>query len=207
MLTNTAQHLQWGVRAGLLGLLCSGLLACTPALKVTLLPEANGQASAVIVQGRAETLVLDHAYAQAAVSDRGQVRVPRQVSPEVVEKELLPLRQLQAQAGFTHRLQFLIGQTTMTPESQALFQQVLEQAQGLDGGEIILIGHTDAIGSSALNDKLSLARAQALRPFFITAGFAEHRVRAAGRGSRDPLPGTEDQASSPENRRVEIIVR
>jgi len=47
----------------------------------------------------------------------------------------------------------------------------------------------------------------ALRQVFVDEGFAAYRVRAVGRGERDPIVPTADEVAEAANRRVEILVR
>jgi outer membrane protein OmpA-like peptidoglycan-associated protein len=42
---------------------------------------------------------------------------------------------------------------------------------------------------------------------FVSQGISAERIRAAGRGERDPVVRTEDGVEEPLNRRVEINVR
>jgi outer membrane protein OmpA-like peptidoglycan-associated protein len=73
--------------------------------------------------------------------------------------------------------------------------------------DIVVIGHTDSVGSLASNDKLSLARAERMREIIIALGIPAERIQAAGRGKRELLVPTGDNVSEPRNRRVEIDVR
>ncbi len=70
-----------------------------------------------------------------------------------------------------------------------------------------MIGHTDRVGTLEANDALSLRRAEAVRALIIERGFEAARVRAVGRGERQPLVATDDEVDEPRNRRVEIVVR
>jgi outer membrane protein OmpA-like peptidoglycan-associated protein len=73
--------------------------------------------------------------------------------------------------------------------------------------EVVVIGHTDAVGSDEHNDRLSLQRAERIRAQLIALGVAPERVQAAGRGKRELLVPTADQVAEARNRRVEIVVR
>ena len=104
-------------------------------------------------------------------------------------------------------LYFESGGTQFTPESQAALDAVLEQARQRPGGEIVVIGHTDRVGTTEANDALSLQRAQAVRQLVIGRGFDGARVDAVGRGEREPVVPTADEVDEPKNRRAEIVVR
>jgi OOP family OmpA-OmpF porin len=76
-----------------------------------------------------------------------------------------------------------------------------------------VIGHTDRVGDSDYNDRLSLDRAAVvaaqLRLRLKSLGLDDSNVDVAGRGEREPRPGSEtaDEVPSAKNRRVEINVR
>ncbi len=193
--------------AAMAGLATAGFLtACAPALRVTLLPEADGRASAVLLQTERGETVLDAPYQQAKLRRIGPAQVVK-ADPDKTNGATPRLFELMPAAQLKYSLLFELGSTDLTPESLAMLPEVLQQAHAVEGGEIVVVGHTDNLGDAALNDRLSLARAQALRKQLIAEGFEEHRVRAVGRGSRDPLPGTEGDAVQPRNRRVELLVR
>lgn len=108
-------------------------------------------------------------------------------------------------------LKFITGGTRLTPESTAELSDVLASAIASAiaraGGEIVVIGHTDRVGTLEANDALSLRRAEAVRALIVERGFEAARVRAVGRGEREPQVPTEDDVDEPRNRRVEIVVR
>ena len=181
--------------------------ACAPLSRVTLLPEADGRATAVQVQGTGgANQVLDQPYAVAAVQRQGSVD-REQTTADAVQKQhgaLLALPLPQAQRFV---LQIEPGTATLTPDSQAQLPGILAQAQALPGGELVVVGHTDRTGSPQVNDVLSLQRAQAVRALLVEQGFQSELIEAVGRGEREPVVPTEANVDEPRNRRAEIIVR
>ncbi len=73
--------------------------------------------------------------------------------------------------------------------------------------EVQVTGHTDRVGSTTNNDRLAIKRAQAVAKMLINQGIKTKRVRAVGRGEREPLVLTKDEVKEPKNRLVEVIVR
>ena len=71
---------------------------------------------------------------------------------------------------------------------------------------IEIIGHTDSTGSDAINDPLSVSRAQATRDYLAQHGVAASRMSIAGRGEREPVASNDTDAGRAANRRVEIYV-
>ena len=190
-----------------LALLATLLSACTPLSRVTLLPDTEGRATAVQVQGTAGgTQVLAQPYATAAVQRTGAVG-RGQTTAEEVQKQHGALLALQPPGVQRFVLQFEPGTATLTPESQAQLPTILAQARALPGGELVVVGHTDRVGSPQANDILSLQRAQSVRELLVAQGFQAELVEAVGRGEREPVVPTEPNVDEPRNRRAEIILR
>jgi outer membrane protein OmpA-like peptidoglycan-associated protein len=62
-------------------------------------------------------------------------------------------------------------------------------------GEIRVTGYTDRIGSAEMNDRLSPARAEAVRDYLIAHGLDARIIRASGVGSRQPVTKCPDGES------------
>lgn len=194
-------------RSALVWMLVSlGLVACTPLSRVTLLPEPDGRATAVQVQGVSGAQVLDQPYAMAAVQRTGVVDRAQTTADEVQQRHGALLA-LQPPGLQRFVLQFEPGTAMLTPESEAQLPGILVQARALPGGELVVVGHTDRTGSPQANDVLSLQRAQAVRNLLIAQGFQPELIEAVGRGEREPVVPTEAHVDEPRNRRAEIIVR
>ena len=193
----------------LIALLAPALLslaACAPATRVVLLPQEGLPTAAVTVQARQGQVVLDQPYAVAEVASSGSVATA-QTDAQQVEKRYGQLLSVQPAAEQRFTLLFMPGGAQLTPESSAELADVLARATERPGGEVIIIGHTDRVGSVESNDTLSLQRAQAVRQLVIDRGFDPNRVEAVGRGEREPVVQTADEVEEPKNRRAEIVVR
>lgn len=71
---------------------------------------------------------------------------------------------------------------------------------------VTIIGHTDSTGSDAINNPLSVDRANAARDYLVSRGVARTRIATDGRGSREPIADNNTQQGRDKNRRVEIYV-
>ena len=193
----------------LIALLAPALLslaACAPATRVVLLPQEGVPTAAVTVQARQGQVVLAQPYAVAEVASSGSVDTA-QTDAQQVEKRYGQLLSVQPAAEQRFTLLFMPGGAQLTLESSAELADVLARATERPGGEVIIIGHTDRVGSVESNDTLSLQRAQAVRQLVIDRGFDPNRVEAVGRGEREPVVQTADEVEEPKNRRAEIVVR
>ena len=104
-------------------------------------------------------------------------------------------------------LYFIEGSDTFTAESRAVVKDIFEEIKQRPVPELIVVGHTDRVGSIADNDRLSTKRANTVRDQLIKLGIDPESIQASGRGERDPLVPTDDEVEEPRNRRVEILVR
>lgn len=71
---------------------------------------------------------------------------------------------------------------------------------------VTIIGHTDSTGSDAINNPLSVDRANAARDYLVARGVAFQRIATDGRGSREPIANNGTEQGRAQNRRVEIYV-
>ena len=189
------------------GLIAAGLLAaCAPASRVILLPEASGRPTSVEVKTAMASQVLSNPYQTASVNTSGAVALSV-TEPQVVQERYGRLLAQQPPAAEQFLLYFEPGGAQLTAQSTALLPAILVRAVARRGGEIIVMGHTDRVGSLEANDGLSLQRAKAIRELFIAQGFKPELVDAVGRGERAPLVPTDDEVAEPQNRRAEIVVR
>ena len=108
-------------------------------------------------------------------------------------------------AAFT--LYFVEGKDVLTDESQRLVNSTLAEIARRPVPDVLVVGHTDLLGSHAANDALAMQRANAIRAELIRLGVPPDNVQAIARGKRSPIVATADGVAEPRNRRVEIIVR
>ena len=187
---------------GLAALVCAGCAA--PPTQVILLPQPGG-AGAVEVSTTGSQRI-DRGYAEATVQASGAITA-QQLDAAQVNTRYAPLLAVQPAPAQDFTLYFDTGGVVLTPQSEAALKTLLALARERPGGEIVVIGHTDRVGSVQSNDALSLQRARAVRETIIADGFDPNRITAAGRGERDPAVPTDDEVAEPRNRRTEVIVR
>jgi outer membrane protein OmpA-like peptidoglycan-associated protein len=72
--------------------------------------------------------------------------------------------------------------------------------------EVLIVGHTDNVGSATYNQGLSERRANSARNFLVTQGVPTNRIRTMGMGLREPVASNETEAGRAQNRRVEVAI-
>ena len=187
------------------GCACAPPATTTPALFVVV-PAPDGHIGKIVVTAGGQTRVIDTAYGAERVTGDGKVQSSTLSQSEVQSvfgstMEALP----GVPTSFT--LYFLEGKDELTSESKVELERVFAELKRRPLPDIMVIGHTDTVGSLDYNDKLSRARADRLREMLVGLGIPAERIQAAGRGKRELLVPTEDNISEARNRRVEISVR
>lgn len=90
------------------------------------------------------------------------------------------------------------------------FAPILDRfAEGLrssPNAEVRIVGHTDSTGSDAINNPLSLNRANSARDYLMMRGVSGSRIHTEGRGSYQPIASNSTNEGRARNRRVEIYV-
>ncbi|MBE7174941.1 MAG: OmpA family protein [Mucilaginibacter polytrichastri] len=69
-----------------------------------------------------------------------------------------------------------------------------------------LAGHTDNVGSDAVNLRLSKSRAEAIRTYLISKGANASRIEATGYGKTQPIAPNTTEEGRQQNRRVEFTL-
>jgi outer membrane protein OmpA-like peptidoglycan-associated protein len=104
-------------------------------------------------------------------------------------------------------LYFLFQSDELTDESRALLPEILKTVRSRTFPEVLVVGHTDTMGTPKANLELGMTRATALYRILIQVGFDPTTIEIRSHGESDPLVKTPDETPEPRNRRVEISVR
>src|ERR1700704_4651236 len=75
----------------------------------------------------------------------------------------------------------------LRPEGRAALDDFLGRLKGTSLGMISAVGHADRLGSEDYNQILSEDRAEAVKAYLVSKGIEPDRVRAEGRGIRQPV--------------------
>ncbi|HTL36039.1 MAG TPA: OmpA family protein [Kofleriaceae bacterium] len=104
-------------------------------------------------------------------------------------------------------LLFRTGESTLLPVAQQRLDQVAAALQTLAGGQTFVIeGHTDSVGTSDANIRLSGARADAVRAYLVSRGVPPEQIVAVAKGEGEPVAPNNTAEGRANNRRVEIVL-
>ncbi len=101
---------------------------------------------------------------------------------------------------------FDFDKAVLKPEARAKLDDLVEKVKGINLEVIIAVGHADAVGSDAYNQRLSVRRAEAVKGYLVTKGIEKNRVYTEGKGEKSPVADNKTAEGRAKNRRVEIEV-
>lgn len=121
---------------------------------------------------------------------------------ETVERRLLDSGVFR---GF--EVNFAFGESTLQPRATRTLDAVGKVLQRYPDLRLEIGGHTDAIGTEAFNQRLSEARAEAVRTYLIDRfDLSPDRLVARGYGESQPVASNDERSGRALNRRVEFKV-
>jgi len=101
---------------------------------------------------------------------------------------------------------FDVGRSAIKPNFAPILNQFATSLNQNPVTTVTIIGHTDSTGSDAINNPLSIDRADSARDYLVSRGVARTRIATDGRGSREPVADNSTPQGRDKNRRVEIYV-
>jgi len=173
---------------------------------VVVLPGPDGKVGTVVVERGGERVVLNQAFAASRIVSGSGPQAQRLEESEARREFGTAMAALPGRPK-SFLLYFLEGTDEFTPESRIELERMLAELRQSSAPDVVVIGHTDRVGSLQFNDRLSLQRAERVRVELVKLGIAQARIQIAGRGERELLVPTDDEVAEPRNRRVEISVR
>jgi OOP family OmpA-OmpF porin len=101
---------------------------------------------------------------------------------------------------------FDFDKSVLKPEGKAKLDDLVGKVKDINLEVIIAVGHTDAVGSDAYNQKLSVKRSEAVKAYLVSKGIEKNRVYTEGKGEKQPVADNKTSDGRAKNRRVEIEV-
>jgi outer membrane protein OmpA-like peptidoglycan-associated protein len=101
---------------------------------------------------------------------------------------------------------FATNKATLTGDSETILELALKSLAASPAVNVLIVGHTDNVGSAASNKKLSLRRAQAVKTWLVRKGIPATRLSVAGKGFDEPIDDNTTPEGRLNNRRIEFRV-
>lgn len=129
----------------------------------------------------------------------------------------VPVAPERRRVSFSADSLFRFDQSSVQPDGKAALDQFARELQGTRFDVVTVEGHTDRLGSTAYNQRLSVERAEAVKAYLVaTDGIDAAKISAVGKGESEPVTRQDECKGSQRNakliaclqpdRRVEVEV-
>lgn len=107
---------------------------------------------------------------------------------------------------FAEGILFQTGKSALNAGSKKALTEFATSLKNNADTDVTIYGHTDNTGSAAVNEKLSAARAEAVKSFLAGNGIAGNRMTTEGKSYNEPVADNATVAGRAQNRRVEVYI-
>lgn len=104
-------------------------------------------------------------------------------------------------------MKFPVGKSVIMPDNYSLLTKVQRAIRTFGEPEVLVEGHTDSTGSTAVNELLSQQRAEAVREYLVAnQAVPAEKITSLGYGSIRPLASNATEEGRAVNRRIDIVI-
>lgn len=107
---------------------------------------------------------------------------------------------------FASGILFPFNSTEILPAGKSNLQELASSLEKYPNSDILIVGHTDSVGTDAYNLDLSQRRALAASAYVQSLGVPASRLQTAGKGESEPVQPNDTEEGRARNRRVEIAI-
>lgn len=110
------------------------------------------------------------------------------------------------QVTFDSGLLFDFDSEVLRPEAKTNLRELAASLVKYPGSDLLILGHTDQLGSTGYNQALSERRANSAASYLMAQGVGGSRIAARGLGETEPVASNETEAGRQANRRIEASI-
>ena len=198
--------------------LCAGIVmvGCNNMTKGTAIGAAGGAVLGAIVGKMAGNTAVGAAVGTAVGAGTGAI-IGKHMDKVKAEAEAVKNAQVESvtdanglqavKLTFDSGILFATNKSDLNANSKAALNQCATLLKNNADCDIAILGHTDNTGSDAINNPLSVKRAQAVQTYLLSQGVNATQIRTVdGQGSTNPVADNSTAAGRQQNRRVEIYM-
>jgi outer membrane protein OmpA-like peptidoglycan-associated protein len=130
--------------------------------------------------------------------------VKRTVVRKPIVKRIAKKAPAACQIGVLNGVNFLSDSATLTQSAKSRLVSVARKLKSCTLPKLILVGHTDNVGSEKYNLGLSKRRVVSVKAFLVKQGIRANRLGATGKGETQPRASNKTKQGRATNRRVEL---
>lgn len=192
-------------RIGSISLLGFLLAACAPATTVVLLPDDDGKLGQVTVAagGASRTLAQASGYVEAT----DKLSETQRMDDATIQKVFGAALAAAPEKPLSYLLYFGKDSADPQPDSKTQIPEIVKAIKSRPLPEVTVIGHSDQVGNVDHNERLSTARAEAVRALLTKENVDPQIMKLESYGFRAPLVPAAEGVEEPRNRRVEVFLR
>jgi outer membrane protein OmpA-like peptidoglycan-associated protein len=110
------------------------------------------------------------------------------------------------QVTFASGLLYDFDSSAIRPEAADNLRNLARSLNKYPNTTLLIVGHTDAVGSTEYNQGLSERRANSASVYLARQGVGTSRLQSAGMGEAEALGSNQTEAGRQMNRRVEVAI-
>ena len=110
------------------------------------------------------------------------------------------------QVTFASGLLYDFDSDAVKAEAQSNLRALAGSLDKYPDTDLVIIGHTDQVGSAAYNQGLSERRSAAAARYLTAQGVSGARIATRGLGETEPVASNDTEAGRSANRRVEVAI-
>jgi outer membrane protein OmpA-like peptidoglycan-associated protein len=107
---------------------------------------------------------------------------------------------------FDSGILFDFGKASLSANAKTNIDNLAASLNNYPNTDIMIIGHTDDVGSDSFNMNLSDQRAGSVKTYAINNGVDPTRLKTVGKGETEPIVANDTDSNKALNRRVEIVI-
>jgi outer membrane protein OmpA-like peptidoglycan-associated protein len=110
------------------------------------------------------------------------------------------------QVTFASGLLYDFDSDAVKPDARANLQSLAQSLDKYPGSDLLILGHTDSVGTDDYNKRLSVRRADAAAEYLVSQGVDRDRIATGGLGEEEPVAPNDTPEGRSRNRRVEVAI-
>lgn len=101
---------------------------------------------------------------------------------------------------------FDFDKSVLKPAGKVALDKLVDNMKNMNMEVVVVVGHTDSIGSEAYNLKLGQRRANTVKAYLISKSVPANRIYTESKGESKPVADNATPEGRAKNRRVEVEV-
>lgn len=198
--------------------LCAGIVmtGCNNLAKGTAIGAVGGAALGAVVGKLAGNTVVGAAVGTAVGAGTGaligrhmdKVKAQAEAVKNAQVEQITDANGLQGvKVTFDSGILFATNSSTLNAASKSSLADFANVLKNNSDCDVAIFGHTDNTGSDAINNPLSVKRAQAVESYLKSCGVTSAQIRKVdGQGSTNPVADNSTAEGRKQNRRVEVYM-